>query len=50
MMAGSKAKYGIVEASSGCPNHCSFCSQWKHWQGTWRHKSVKRVADEMEYL
>ncbi len=50
MMAGSKAKYGIVEASRGCPNHCSFCSQWKHWQGTLRHKSVKRVADEMEYL
>jgi len=50
MMAGSKAKYGIVEASRGCPNHCSFCSQWKHWQGAWRHKSVKRVADEMEYL
>jgi anaerobic magnesium-protoporphyrin IX monomethyl ester cyclase len=49
-MAGSKAKYGIVEASRGCPNHCSFCSQWKHWGGSWRHKSVKRVADEMEYL
>ncbi|MCJ7762771.1 B12-binding domain-containing radical SAM protein [Candidatus Bathyarchaeota archaeon] len=46
----SKAKYGVVEASRGCPHRCTFCSQWKHWQGTWRHKSVKRVADEMEFL
>ncbi|MCW4044327.1 MAG: B12-binding domain-containing radical SAM protein [Candidatus Bathyarchaeota archaeon] len=50
MMAGSKAKYGMVEASRGCPHRCTFCSQWKHWQGRWRHKSVKRVADEMEFL
>lgn len=50
MMAGSKAKYGVVEASRGCPNRCTFCSQWKHWEGTWRHKSVKRVAEEIEYL
>jgi len=50
MMAGSKARYGMVEASRGCPHRCVFCSQWKHWQGTWRHKSTKRVAEEMEFL
>jgi anaerobic magnesium-protoporphyrin IX monomethyl ester cyclase len=50
MMAGSKAKYGMIEGSRGCPNHCTFCSQWKHWEGAWRHKSVKRIADEMEFL
>ena len=50
MMAGSKARYGMVEASRGCPHHCTFCSQWKHWQGSCRHKSVKRVADEIEFL
>jgi anaerobic magnesium-protoporphyrin IX monomethyl ester cyclase len=50
MMAGSKAKYGMVEASRGCPHHCTFCSQWKHWQSTWRHKSVKRVAEEISFL
>ncbi len=50
MMAGPKARYGMVEASRGCPHRCVFCSQWKHWQGTWRHKSVKRVAEEMEFL
>jgi anaerobic magnesium-protoporphyrin IX monomethyl ester cyclase len=50
MMAGSKAKYGMVEASRGCMHHCVFCSQWKHWRGTCRHKSAKRVSDEIEYL
>jgi anaerobic magnesium-protoporphyrin IX monomethyl ester cyclase len=50
MMAGRKARYGMIEASRGCPNRCTFCSQWKHWQGTWRHKSVKRIAEEMEFL
>jgi len=50
MMAGSKARYGMVEASRGCPHNCTFCSQWKHWQGLCRHKSVKRVADEIEFL
>lgn len=50
MMGGSKAKYGIVEASRGCVHKCTFCSQWKHWKGTCRHKSVKRVADDIEFL
>jgi len=49
MMAGSKARYGMIEASRGCPHRCIFCSQWKLWQGTWRHKSVKRIADEIEF-
>jgi len=50
MMAGRKARYGMIEASRGCPHRCTFCSQWKHWQGTWRHKSVKRIAEEIEFL
>jgi anaerobic magnesium-protoporphyrin IX monomethyl ester cyclase len=49
MMAGSKARYTMVEASRGCPHRCIFCSQWKHWQGTWRHKSIKRIVDELEF-
>lgn len=48
MMAGAK-KYALIEASRGCPHRCTFCSQWKHWGGTWRVKSPKRIADEMEY-
>ena len=50
LMAGSKARYGMVEASRGCIHNCTFCSQWKHWQGLCRYKSVKRVVDEIEYL
>ena len=50
MMAGAKARYGMVEASRGCAHNCTFCSQWKHWQGSCRHKSPKRVADEIEFL
>jgi anaerobic magnesium-protoporphyrin IX monomethyl ester cyclase len=49
-MAGLKDRYGMIEASRGCPHHCAFCSQWKHWQGSYRHKSIKRVADEFEFL
>jgi anaerobic magnesium-protoporphyrin IX monomethyl ester cyclase len=48
MMAGPKAVYVLVEGSRGCPHRCTFCSQWNHWQGTWRSKSPKRIADEFE--
>ncbi len=48
MMAGAK-NYALIEGSRGCPHKCSFCSQWKHWRGTWRIKSAKRIADEFEY-
>ena len=49
MMAGRDAAYALIEGSRGCPHECTFCTQWKHWQGTWRLKSPKRVADEMEF-
>jgi anaerobic magnesium-protoporphyrin IX monomethyl ester cyclase len=50
MMGGSKTRYGFLEASRGCPHYCVFCSQWKHWRGSCRHKSIKRIADEIEFL
>jgi anaerobic magnesium-protoporphyrin IX monomethyl ester cyclase len=49
MMAGENAHYVLIEGSRGCPHECSFCTQWRHWQGTWRIKSPKRIAEEMEY-
>jgi anaerobic magnesium-protoporphyrin IX monomethyl ester cyclase len=49
MMAGENARYVLIEGSRGCPHECSFCTQWRHWQGTWRRKSPKRIAAEMEY-
>ncbi len=48
-MAGSNAPYALIEGSRGCSHQCSFCTQWRHWQGRWRLKSAKRIADEMNY-
>ena len=48
-MAGLKAPYALIEGSRGCSHRCTFCTQWRHWQGVCRVKSPKRVADEMEF-
>jgi len=48
-MAGPKTRYALVEGSRGCPHHCTFCTQWRHWEGRWRAKSPKRIADEIEF-
>jgi anaerobic magnesium-protoporphyrin IX monomethyl ester cyclase len=48
-MAGRNLPYQLVEGSRGCSHECSFCTQWRHWQGKWRVKSPKRIADEMEF-
>jgi anaerobic magnesium-protoporphyrin IX monomethyl ester cyclase len=49
VMAGKKAPYALIEGSRGCQHECTFCTQWRHWQGLWRVKSAKRIADEMAY-
>ncbi len=48
-MAGRDAPYAFVEGARGCMHECSFCTQWRHWEGRWRSKSPKRVADEMTF-
>ena len=48
-MAGRKAPYALVEGSRGCSHRCTFCTQWRHWEGAWRLKSPERIADEIEY-
>jgi len=48
-MAGRKAPYALIEGSRGCTHRCTFCTQWRHWQGICRVKSPKRIADEMEF-
>ena len=48
-MAGRKAPYALIEGSRGCTHRCTFCTQWRHWQGMFRTKSPKRLADEMEF-
>ena len=50
MMAGKKTCYMILEGARGCDHRCSFCTQWHHWGGCWRSKSIKRIADEIEFL
>ena len=49
-MAGRNTRYMLLEGSRGCAHRCSFCTQWRHWQGVCRQKSPKRLADEIEYL
>ncbi len=48
-MVGRDVPYALVEGSRGCPCECTFCTQWRHWQGIWRVKSAKRIADEIEF-
>lgn len=49
MMTGSDVTYLIIEGSRGCQHRCSFCTQWRHWGGSYRSKSGKRIAEEMEF-
>jgi anaerobic magnesium-protoporphyrin IX monomethyl ester cyclase len=48
-MAGGDAPFALIEGARGCVHECTFCTQWQHWQGKWRTKSPKRIADEMEF-
>src|SRR4030043_111882 len=48
-MAGRDVHFALIEGGRGCPHECTFCTQWQHWQGTWRAKSPQRIADEMEF-
>jgi len=48
-MAGPRTRYALVEGSRGCQHRCTFCSQWRHWEGKWRRKSPKRIADEIQF-
>jgi anaerobic magnesium-protoporphyrin IX monomethyl ester cyclase len=48
-MAGRDLPYQLIEGSRGCSHECTFCTQWRYWDGKWRVKSPKRIADEMEF-
>jgi anaerobic magnesium-protoporphyrin IX monomethyl ester cyclase len=50
MMAGKSTRYMVLEGGRGCNHRCSFCTQWNHWGGIWRTKSIKRIGDEIEHL
>jgi anaerobic magnesium-protoporphyrin IX monomethyl ester cyclase len=50
IMAGKNVQFMILEGARGCAHRCKFCTQWKHWGGVWRTKSIKHIVDEIEYL
>jgi anaerobic magnesium-protoporphyrin IX monomethyl ester cyclase len=50
MMAGKNVRFMVLEGARGCTHKCKFCTQWKHWGGRWRTKTVKRIITEIEYL
>ncbi len=39
-----------IITSRGCPFKCLFCSSCKFWGKSWRYRSVKNIADELELL
>ena len=48
-MTGRDVRFALIEGGRGCPHECTFCTQWQHWQGTWRAKLPERIADEMQF-
>jgi radical SAM superfamily enzyme YgiQ (UPF0313 family) len=40
----------IITTARGCEGKCTFCSEAALWRNTWRPRSAKLVADEMELL
>lgn len=41
---------GAVSTSRGCSHGCTFCSQQKFWNKTWRGRAPEKVLDEIVYL
>ncbi|MFX0121337.1 MAG: B12-binding domain-containing radical SAM protein [Promethearchaeota archaeon] len=46
----SDTPYILLEGSRGCTHHCTFCSQTTFYRHHWSTKSVKRIANEMEWM
>lgn len=43
-------RLGAISTSRGCPHSCTFCSQQKFWEKTWRERDPKRVEEEIKEL
>ena len=44
------SKVAIVSSSRGCTHTCTFCSQHKFWQGTYRQRSPHSFVSEIEHV
>jgi anaerobic magnesium-protoporphyrin IX monomethyl ester cyclase len=44
------SRLGAISTSRGCDHDCTFCSQQKFWEKSWRARDPQKVADELEYL
>jgi anaerobic magnesium-protoporphyrin IX monomethyl ester cyclase len=44
------SRLGAISTSRGCDHDCTFCSQQKFWEKSWRARDPLKVADELEYL
>lgn len=45
-----ESRLGAVSTSRGCNHECTFCSQQKFWQRSWRGRHPQKVVDEIEHL
>ncbi|MHB8868212.1 MAG: radical SAM protein [Thermoleophilia bacterium] len=44
------SRMATINTSRGCSQACSFCSQQKFWQRTWRGRSPEAIAGEISHL
>lgn len=44
------SRLAVVSSSRGCNHACTFCSQQKFWERSWRGREPEKVADEIAEL
>lgn len=44
------SRLGAIDSSRGCSQECTFCSQQKFWQRTWRAMRPEKLVNELELL
>jgi anaerobic magnesium-protoporphyrin IX monomethyl ester cyclase len=46
----AEGQLAIVSSSRGCKQQCSFCSQQKFWERSWRFRTPESFVSELEML